>query len=134
MDRQIAHELARQTFARKGEVNNAYADRTWAYLLTVFRGAKKNAASRGRPFTIEQSDLRAIYDACGMRCQVTGVPFDIDRCGHQRAAYAPSIDRIDPALGYERGNVRLVCQIANLAMNVWGADTLREFIATARAC
>jgi hypothetical protein len=44
--------------------------------------------------------------------------------GKKRAPFAPSIDRIDGALGYAPGNVRVVCFAANCAMNEWGESVL----------
>lgn len=42
--------------------------------------------------------------------------------GKARRPYAPSLDRIDPGRGYEPDNVRLVCAVANFAMNAWGLE------------
>ena len=52
--------------------------------------------------------------------------------GTNRAPFAPSIDRVNCARGYLFDNVRLTCQIANLAMNVWGAEVLASFISKAK--
>lgn len=38
--------------------------------------------------------------------------------------FAPSLDRLDGTRGYQRDNVRLVCTIANFAMNRWGETVL----------
>src|SRR3546814_15533675 len=40
--------------------------------------------------------------------------------------FAPSLDRIDSGQGYLKGNVRLVCTIANFALNQWGDSVLRR--------
>jgi hypothetical protein len=104
------------------------ADPMFRYLRTVLNGARKNGIRAGKGCELTEMDLHAIYVASGNRCAVTGVPFSLDRYGTTRAPFAPSIDRIDSALGYTRKNVRLTCQIANLAMNVWSADVLRDFI------
>jgi hypothetical protein len=57
------------------------------------------------------------------RCAVTGVEFTFNDT--PKDPWQPSIDRIDSGRGYHLDNVRLVCLIANLAMNRWGEDTLR---------
>lgn len=44
----------------------------------------------------------------------------------RRRAFAPSLDRLDNHVGYEQNNVRLVCRIANFAMNIWGDAALLE--------
>src|SRR5690606_21411241 len=44
------------------------------------------------------------------------------RPGWFRRPFAPSLDRIDTSTGYEAGNCRLVCVLANIALNEWGED------------
>jgi hypothetical protein len=48
--------------------------------------------------------------------------------GGERGPFGPSLDRIVPKLGYVTGNIRVVCNLANLAMHKWGEDPLREFV------
>jgi hypothetical protein len=38
----------------------------------------------------------------------------------------PSLDRIDSAKHYTRGNVRIVVQVANFAMNAWGLAPVHQ--------
>jgi hypothetical protein len=63
------------------------------------------------------------------KCAVSGITFRLDelKAGQPESkAFAPSLDRIDNGKGYEPGNVRLVCRIANFAMNNWGDAALLE--------
>lgn len=103
------------------------------HLKAVYGSAKKNARTKGLPGDcLTVYELYRLYRGSGGRCQVTGVYFDRRKPhGSNRAPFAPSIDRIDNSRGYTADNVRLVCQIANLAMNVWGDAVLRDFIAQA---
>jgi hypothetical protein len=41
--------------------------------------------------------------------------------------YAPSLDRIDSARGYEIDNIRWVCVAVNFMMNQWGDEVFRSF-------
>ena len=100
----------------------------FVYLRTVFTGARKNAIKRSLEFSLTEDDIWKMLLASRGRCVVTGIAFDLHRYRTRRAPFAPSIDRIDCAKGYTLKNVRLTCQIANLAMNVWGDAVLREFI------
>lgn len=63
-----------------------------------------------------------ILKSNGSRCSVTGADMNI----HGPSAFKPSLDRLDNGLGYEIGNIRVVCAIANVAMNVWGELPLRD--------
>lgn len=64
------------------------------------------------------------------RCALSGIPFSFEphRLSLKRP-FAPSIDRIDPNLGYLPTNCRIVCVLANIAMNQWGERALAQFAA-----
>lgn len=100
-------------------------------LLRSVSHARKNAASRSRRFTLTPGSVYKLYLRSGGRCMVSGVPFSLDRYGSNRAPFAPSIDRIDSGREYDQDNVRLVCQLVNLAMNVWGDAVFARFMASA---
>ncbi len=61
-------------------------------------------------------------------CELTGLPFDL-RPGGKVQPYSPSVDRIDPALGYIQSNCRLVITAVNFAKNVWTDDVLLTWAA-----
>lgn len=94
-------------------------------MLTVYRGAKKNAARKGRPFKLTPAELKALYENRAGVCAISGQAFSLEKYGSNRAPFAPSLDRIDCSKGYVKGNVRLVSQIVNLAMNTWGEEPIR---------
>ncbi len=52
-------------------------------------------------------------------CAVCGVPFVFERTGGGAFTnpYAPSIDRIDSAIPYQRGNIQIVLSTINFAKN-----------------
>jgi len=81
------------------------------------------------------ADLVAIWNACGGRCAVSGLPFSLQVVGDGQAKrpFAPSLDRIDRHRPYRRDNVRLVVSIANFAMNAWGEEPLLQ-LASAVHC
>lgn len=100
----------------------------WVALADIlFKQAKGSAKQRGLEFDINTDD---VYDQIAMndfRCSVSGIRFDITRgmtSDGKRNAWLPTIDRIDCSDGYVRGNIRVVCLAANIAMNEWGYDTL----------
>ena len=66
-----------------------------------------------------------------MKCSVTGMLLtydDTDRGQNHAAPWAPSIDRVDPALGYTRGNVRLVCWAFNVARQAWDDEVVWKWV------
>lgn len=115
----------------RAEATKRRRDPLMVYLRRMLCSARKNAARKGYACTITDAGLWAMLESGGRRCSVTGVPFSLDRHKAGRAPRAPSMDRLDDSRGYEPGNVRLVCQLANLAMNIWDDRTLLDFIADA---
>lgn len=77
--------------------------------------AKKRSARNDRQHDLPQGWAREQHLRQGGKCALTGVAFAKTRIKH--APHAPSIDRIDGALGYTPENCRLVTYIANCAKN-----------------
>jgi hypothetical protein len=93
----------------------------------VARATWKNAKRwQAPPFTKDQ--LRALWDTCGGRCMLTGLPFKETHIGTGRARkpHAPSLDRIDAEQPYTQENCRLVLQAVNFALNAWGDEVFVE--------
>lgn len=67
--------------------------------------ARQRAARRGLPFNLSVSDV-----VVPPICPAIGVPIIV---GETRSPYSPSLDRIRPALGYVRGNTRVISDKAN---------------------
>lgn len=89
-------------------------DRKAARLL---RAAKERARKHDLPFDITLDDvLPALLRGV---CEATGLPFDF-RSGNRRMPFVPSIDRIEPVLGYTRGNIQIVVWALNAARGPWG--------------
>lgn len=113
---------------KAAEIKRRRADPFYVYLKRMACSARKNAARRGQSYCLSDEALWKMWVASNGVCAVSGIPFSLDRHASGRAPLAPSIDRIDSGIGYVAGNVRLVCQLANLAMNTWGEAVLRDFI------
>ena len=90
----------------------------WAKAL--IRRAKSLTPEPG--FT--EADMMTVWERCEGRCAVSGLEFSDSVVGTGRAKkpFAPSLDRIDRFRGYRPDNVRLVCVVANFAMNAWGQE------------
>ena len=76
-------------------------------------GAKKRALKVGLEFDLDTSWVTERV-AKG-QCEVTGIQFEMIT---GRSAFAPSLDRIDPQMGYTRENVQVVVWAYNAAKGV----------------
>jgi hypothetical protein len=94
-----------------------YATRNVMYRVrAAFHAAKLRARKRGLDFDLTMADL-----GTPTHCAATGIEFDMSCSFRQGNIFVPSLDRIDPKLGYVRGNVRFVCHGYNLAKHT-GSD------------
>lgn len=83
--------------------------------------ASARALKHGIPFGLTREWLEERIS--GGHCALTGLPFDLE----PHNPYAPSVDRIEAALGYVPENCRVIINAANLAKNRWSDDVLREW-------
>ena len=90
---------------------------------TLLLNCRRNAKVRGQECTITADDIEALL--APMTCSATGLPLTLEHeGGTTRNPWAPSIDRLDNALGYVPGNVRVVCVLYNLARNDFPDEAL----------
>ncbi len=103
---------------------------SWAREL-VSRASGKNRLRGAPPF--KEVYIRALWEACGGRCSLSGLPFRETSVGTGRAKkpFAPSLDRIDPTEPYTLHNTRLVLVAVNFSMNCWGEETFDTIAAAA---
>lgn len=97
-------------------------------LKAVLNRTRRSARSRNLAIEIDLEFLQSLWDARQGHCSVSGLAFSDEPSegAFVKTPFAPSLDRIDSAKGYVRGNVRLVCMAANFALNQWGDDVLRR--------
>lgn len=97
------------------------------YCVRAAYNAKERVKGKGIPFEIDYHFIDRLLVDQKWCCAVSGVdltpPGDYEKKRH-RDPFGPSLDRIQPALGYVPGNLRVVSNIVNLAMNEWGLEAL----------
>lgn len=76
----------------------------------MLANAKRRAKVQGVAFDIEPSDIRI-----PRTCPVLGIP--LKRSRGQPTDNSPSLDRIEPALGYVRSNIAVISYRANRIKN-----------------
>jgi hypothetical protein len=101
--------------------------------LSLWRGARSSSPKRKLSFSITPQQIREMWDRQGGRCYWSGVEMLLDiEPGHLLRV---SLDRVDPSLGYEEGNVVLTCLFINIGRrNRSPSETLDalEMISAAR--
>lgn len=78
----------------------------WKFALN---SARRRAKKKGVPFDLTAPFLEGIWTG---RCAVSGLGFRVGK-GSGPSSRSPSLDRIDPKLGYVPGNVRFVLWAVN---------------------
>lgn len=91
-------------------------------------GARERARKRGLPMQIDKDFLLQLYAEQNERCAITRERFSL----RENSPFNISLDRITPSLGYVPGNVRIVCNYINQAMNQWGEGALYEIYCALR--
>lgn len=88
-------------------------------LSKLVENATKRAKAAKRKCTLSDDWKR--WALAQDYCPLTGLKLDwtAQRSRSAPGPLAPSIDRIDPSLGYTPDNTRIVCHFANIARSVW---------------
>ncbi len=84
------------------------------YLAQKLRRATRRTRIRGKraiTFNITLDDVMMVYEEQSGRCAISGVALThSEETPHTNA----SIDRVNPDVGYEVENIRLVCSLVNI--------------------
>jgi hypothetical protein len=117
------------TFKMNGKTKQTTVEgqcyQSWSWREWQCQDRKK----KGKPapiFEITLDDVIAKYHKQRGRCALSGQPFNFEFLppGSGRKPDAVSIDRINPAKGYTKDNIRLVWAQANIARNAWSDQQL----------
>lgn len=110
-----AHDQARELVeAHRPAIPLAGREVNATHLARMIERARARCQKKGLPFALSMAIMRELAGRCGGLCEVSGHPLE------DSGPFRPSLDRIDPSLGYVPGNVRIVCLIANTAMLHYG--------------
>lgn len=93
----------------------------WSYAIeTIRRRCKKSQTE----CTIKPSDLSELWEKQNQKCPLTGWIMMLRKSGAGLKPETVTVDRINQAVGYVTGNIRLVAFAANNARYIWGDDDL----------
>lgn len=90
--------------------------------------ARKRADDYGVDCTITVQDLEETWNAQYGVCAYSGFPLFKKRSGSNDPRYAASLDRIDSALGYVKGNIQFVSIAMNCAKGEMSHSMMIELI------
>lgn len=93
----------------------------------MLKSTKVSARKRGLACELTVEDVSDLITNSKGKCALTGIKFDLFKDPNRRVRlWAPSIDRIDCSQGYVLGNVRLVANAVNIALNDFGEEVLTK--------
>ncbi|GLX91801.1 hypothetical protein Pfra02_43690 [Pseudomonas fragi] len=94
--------------------------------MCLIAAARVRSRNKGHAFDLDSfsEELQGRIDK-GI-CELSGVNFDLSP---GRKPNSPSLDRINPELGYIPGNVRVICHALNAALGDWGEEALLPIMA-----
>lgn len=122
------HRTSESSLARYHAARNNYYDRIDYRLKVMLRNAKIRAKKKGIPFDIDFDYLKQLWDRKDGHCALTGRAFVLIKEEHGNIhPDCPSLDKINPLLGYVKGNVRLVTYQTNVCLHNFGLDELMKF-------
>jgi hypothetical protein len=115
--RKVCAECDRQSAKlRKRKARKVPAFRLW-------ESARLRAEQNMTPFTITEEDIRAAWPSNGL-CPVFGMPLEAG-VGFSHDG-SPTLDRLNPAWGYEKGNITVISHKANRAKSGLTAEELER--------
>lgn len=85
------------------------ADAKWAWAVSAAGGMRSRSAIKGFPCDVDKEYVYAILTDT---CPVFGTPFVFAGAGRANND-SPTVDKLDPAKGYVRGNIVVISQRAN---------------------
>lgn len=88
-----------------------------------------SAKKRDKMGDIDLAYLLELWVSQGGKCAISGICMRLRGYKEKGLAhpFQASLDRIDNKKSYEKGNVRFVCAMANLARAEWSDESLLSF-------
>ena len=93
--------------------------------VTACKASKRRARIKNLPFNLTSNYLESIYPKNSV-CPILGYTMKVSNISLGKLS--PTLDRIDPRLGYVKGNVEFVTNIANLMMTSATGKDIKRFV------
>jgi len=93
--------------------------------VTACKASKRRSKIKNLPFNLTSNYLESIYPKNSV-CPILGYTMKVSNINLGKLS--PTLDRIDPRLGYVKGNVEFVTNIANLMMTSATGRDIKRFV------
>jgi hypothetical protein len=103
-------KILEERFQRTGRYTGRHADDLSRAIMDCFRRKRQNAKVSKWGWDLSYHDIE-----WNMVCPVLGI--DLDWFAEARQENSPSFDRVNPKLGYVKGNVQIISSRANRIKN-----------------
>ena len=94
--------------------------------------ARSRSKLKGYQTDLTTEYLKEVWDNQNGTCPYTGIKMEISRTSQdediKKTPTKASLDRIDPSIGYVKGNVEFVCYCVNVMKNDFTKDKMISFI------
>lgn len=88
----------------------------------LLKRAKYRAKKKGQPFDLELDDI-----SVSLYCPILGIPLHVNEGLIGGRDNSPTLDRRNNALGYVKGNVLVISQLANQMKSSASREQLMNF-------
>jgi hypothetical protein len=92
--------------------------------VTACKASKRRARDKHLPFNLTSNYLESIFPK-NCICPILKYKMVVNK--NQVGKLSPTLDRINPRLGYVKGNVEFVCMLANHMMSNANGNDLKRF-------
>lgn len=89
------------------------------------KSAKRRSKMKDLPFNLTSNYLESIFPK-NFRCPILGYKMRVSNTSLGRLS--PTLDKINPRLGYVKGNVEFVANIANMMMTSATGKDIKRFV------
>lgn len=126
-ERAKRYRLGKEGIYRQRALESYHVAREITPWKPLLSNVQERAKKKGIVFSLTSEWAEARWTG---RCEVTDIPFWIGRRGNGPSRLGPSVDRIDPRVGYIPDNCRFILMAVN-AMKQNGSD--EEMLEIAKA-
>jgi len=93
--------------------------------VTACKSSKRRANSKNLPFNLTSDYLESIFPK-NCICPILGYKMKVSN--KSLGKLSPTLDRVNPRLGYVKGNVEFVSNIANCMMTCATGKDIKKFV------
>ncbi len=102
------------------EYHKGYRERN--HEQCILSSARNRARNKNIPFDLTVKDI-----VIPTHCPILGIPLTRNMGKHGGDSSSASLDKIDPALGYVKGNVQVISMLANNMKSSANEEQLKQF-------